>query len=382
MPQPSQTTLPESAEELQRKVLRVRRRARIILLGHGVLAAIAADLAYDLLSMGLFALTGVRTYFPPFFFVVWAVFSIYALRQTRLLTFSRSLDRDHCLKERLTSALRYRTTGAVATPMVAAQAKESLDAIDFQNLRQSLKFRPWHSLAVIALAMAIMVAVTARFPENFVPNNIVFRQGSHLTNLYRHPGPPLEELAMAPQGTAPDGKMDLPAGDAKKKNADEGAEPPEEAPADDEDNTSEEKKTTERVKDKKRPGEMTPKKKPAADKPLPGEKKKVTRTEASDKGGNITKTPAVEATHQPSPLAEKPYRGLAPEPLGFTPGEARRYIPPIPLFRLLMGEAKSDGLIDPEAITIVPEAYQERYREHIIAYFEKLKSLREEHHGP
>ena len=188
MPHASQRSLPESAGELQRKILQVRRKARIILLGRALLVAIAADLIYDILSLGLFVLTGARTYFPLFFFVAWTVFSIYALRKTRLLTFNRSLDRQHRLKDRLTSALRYRTTGVVAAPMVAAQAKESLDAIDFQHLRQSFRFRPWYSLAVIALAMTTMASIKARFPEHFDPRNIVFRQAARLTDLYRHPG--------------------------------------------------------------------------------------------------------------------------------------------------------------------------------------------------
>jgi len=378
MPHASQRSLPESAEELQRKVLRVRRKARIILLGRALLAAIAADLAYDLLSLGLFILTGARTYFPPFFFVAWTVFSIYALRKTRLLTFNRSLDRQHRLKDRLTSALRYRTTGVVAAPMVAAQARESLEAIDFQHLRQAFRFKPWYSLAVIALAMTAMASIKARFPEHFDPRNIVFRQAARLTDLYRHPGSLPEELAMAPQGTAADGPTDSPAGDAEEKNTEEGAEHPEKAAAKD----KEAKKEATVVEAKKPPQDKAAPKKEAADTPVPQEKKRVTRTIASEQGGGITKTPAVEATRRASPLAEKPYRGIAPEPLGFTPGEAQRYIPPIPLFKLLMGEAKSSGLVDPEAITVVPEAYQERYRDHIIAYFEKLQSLREEHHGP
>jgi len=384
MPHASQRSLPESAGELQRKILQVRRKARIILLGRALLVAIAADLIYDLLSLGLFVLTGARTYFPPFFFVAWTVFSIYALRKTRLLTFSRSLDRQHRLKDRLTSALRYRTTGLVAAPMVAAQAKESLDAIDFQHLRQSFRFKPWYSLAVIALAMTTMVSIKARFPEHFDPRNIVFRQAARLTDLYRHPGSLPEELAMAPQGTAANGPTDSPAGDAEEKNTEEGVEHPEKAPAatEDKDDAKPKKERAEVVEDKKPPQKKAPPKKTAADRPAPGKKKRVTRTTASEEGGDITKTPAVEATRRPSPLAEKPYRGIAPEPLGFTPGEAQRYIPPIPLFKLLMGEMKSSGLVDPEAITIVPEAYQERYREHIIAYFEKLQSLREEHHGP
>jgi len=384
MPHASQRSLPESAEELQRKVLLVRRRARIVLLGHAFLAAIAADLVYDLLSLAIFVLTGARTYFPPFFFVVFTVFSIYALRETRLLTFSRTLDHEHRLKDRLTSALCYRTMRIVDAPMVAAQAKESIDAIDFQRLRKSVKFKPWYSLAIIALAATTMVTLAARFPKYFIPKNIVYRQAARLVDIYRHPRSLPAELAMAPQEAATDGDLGLPAGDAGEKNAAESTKPPEKEPAaaDDKDDKDDEEAKNEAKKAKKPPHDKAPPKKETAGTPVPREKKRVMRTIASERGGVITKAPAVEATHRASPLAEKPYRGIAPEPLGFTPGEAQRYIPPIPLFKLLMGEAKSSGLVDPEAITIVPEAYQERYRDHIISYFEKLQSLREEHHGP
>ena len=96
----------------------------------------------------------------------------------------------------------------------------------------------------------------------------------------------------------------------------------------------------------------------------------------------MLKSLSEETTEKPSPLVDKPYQGLAPEPLGLTFREAEAYLPPIPLFRLLMKDAAKEGLVDPESIAIVPEAYQEKYRQHIVAYFEKLQSLREERDGP
>jgi hypothetical protein len=105
--------LPKSAHRLRREVLKTSFRARLILLAQAFLAAVAADLLYDLLNVALFITTGRKMYFPPFFLVVLAVFSVYALRKTRILPFSRMLDANHRLKDRLASAYSYRRSGRV-----------------------------------------------------------------------------------------------------------------------------------------------------------------------------------------------------------------------------------------------------------------------------
>lgn len=382
-------SLPASARNLRRELGRVRRKARMVLLGEAFLAAIAADLLYDLLSLGLFLLTGINTYFPPFFLVVLSVLILSLLLKTRLLPFSRSLDRKHRLKERLTSAFFYQGSDSVPAPIREAQARETLEAVDFSSLRGSYAFRPIYSTAAIVFLVAALGGVMWKYPGLFKPANFVYRQGARVVSSYQHGGPAGDQLAMSSDPSSEEsGANPAPDEDDSNPAAEKAPAPPDETGGE----TDPGEETPERVVKEKKEMEDPPEKNeepprqpgpPDREQEIPPPKEgKPPRPSSSNQGGVIMKSRSVETTEEPSPLADKPYWGLAPEPLGFTFREAEAYLPPIPLFRLLMKDAAQGALIDPESVTIVPEAYQERYRRHIVAYFEKLQSLREEQDGP
>jgi len=382
-------SLPESARSLRQKLCRVRRKARLVLLGEAFLAAVAADLLYDFLSLGLFLFTGVSIYFPPFFLVALSVLVLRLFLKTRLLPLSRALDRKHHLKERLTSAFFYDLSDRVSSPILEAQARETLEAVNFSSLHASYAFRPKYSAAAIVLLVTALGGIMWKYPGLFTPANFVYRQGTRIVSSYQHGGPLDEQFAMfpgPPLGEDPE---------IVSRNENDSSQVEDESAG-----TLEEAGQESDLKDipaeemaaEKKEAEDSPKKsEDLPPQPEPSDRKQDTppqrgkespRTASSDHGGTLLKSPSVETTDRSSPLADKPYRGLAPEPLGFAFREAAAYLPPIPLFQLIMKDAAQGALMDPESVTIVPEAYQEKYRQHIVAYFEKLQSLREEQNGP
>lgn len=381
---------PESARKLRSEVLRIRRRARATLLLEAFLAAVAADLLYYLAGIAVLFLTGRNNYFPPFVLVIFTVLALYALWKTRFLRFSRRLDREQRLKERLTAAESFRLSGRVPPEIVEAQARESLAAIDFPGIRKTFRPRLVAHLGVIALLTVIMGAVVWRFPGIFTPLDYWSRQGRQLVGAFRHknsiedvmanaksqggeerkPGPDDEpDEAGSEEETGDDGD-EMPAEELPPA-AEEAAEP---APEEGEEKVAE--------VENEPPSEPPPPEESRAVDPPPPQEGGQGQTAASSTGGTTGKAEAVAETTRPSPLAEKPYAGLAPEPFLFDREGTKGYLPPIPLFKLFAGSPMKETLIDPDAINIVPEAYEEKYRRHIIAYFEKLQSLRGDRHGP
>ena len=381
---------PESARRLRSEVSRIRLRARAVLLLEAFLAAVAVDFLYDLAGFGVFLLTGKSNYFPPFLFVIFAVFALYALGKTRFLPFCRSLDRKHRLKERLASAEAFRLSGGIPDDVVEAQARESLAAIDLPGIRKTIRPRLAAHLGAIALLAVIMGTIVWQFPGFFEPMNFFTRHGRQIVTSYRHRTSIEEMMAEAERqgdgagesrtGTEPD-EAEEDEGTPEEGEKMAAGEPPPGAEETEESAPEEgEEKVAEAEREESPPEPSLPEEKKAVDAPQPeGEKG---RAASSNTGGVPGKVPAVEETTRPSPLAEKPYAGLAPEPFKFDSERTKGYLPPIPLFKLFAGPPTMETLIDPDAINIVPEAYEEKYRRHIIAYFERLQSFRGDSHGP
>ena len=384
------TQSPKSAGRLRTELQRIRLRARATLLVEAFFAAVIADFLYDLGGLGIFLLTGKSNYFPPFLFVVFAVFALYVLRKTRFLPFCRNLDREHRLKDRLAAAETFRLSGRVPDEVVEAQARETLAAIDFSGIRKTFRPRIAAHLAAITVLACITGAIAWQYPAVFTPMNFFTRQGRQIVTAFRHQSP-IEDI-MEEAGRQK-GDREIGA-DADADEAEVEALPEEEnmgAPPEDPPPGTEVAEESAPEENEEMAAEAE--KKEAPPETLPPREKKAPDSSAADggrgkvaapvtTGGVPGKVPAVEETTRPSPLTEKPYTGLAPEPFRPDGEKTRGYLPPIPFFKLFAENPTKETLIDPDAINIVPEAYEEKYRRHIIAYFEKLQSLRGDRHGP
>lgn len=372
--------LPESAKTLQRTVSGIRRKVRAQLLLKALLSAVAADLLYDVAGIGLVFATGYSIYFPPFFFIVLALFVLVALRRTRTRAFYRRLDREFRLKDRLAAAYEYRRSGSIPPAIVEAQARESLGSVDFSSLRRSLRLRPGYHLAAVALLGGTLALIVWRNPGLYTPGNYLYRQGSAILSRFEHPPVDAEQVFAPGDGQDDEHpRTPFPEEEGEEEREPEAAaeeeagEPePEEAPAEKE-RAAPEPPEPEPVEE----GEEA--RHPVSDDSGAGRERagegEAPRAGPSNTGGTTSKSPSVEVTDRPSPLIEKPYTGLAPESARLDAEGAGGYLPPIPLFKLLGGPSRG-SFFDPETIYIVPEAYHARYREHIVAYFEKLQTFR------
>ena len=379
MATPGGGPLGEHGRILRDAVLRLRRRARAHLLAKALLAAVAADLLYDLAGIGVALLTGRSITFSPFIVVVFAVFVVFALRATSLRAFSRRLDGEHGLKSRLAAAEEFRRSGRVPAAIVEAQARETLRSVDFAAIRRSLRFSPAAHLGAIAFSGGLLGLILWGFPGLFQPQGFLLRQGGALVSRFSHPQ--VDAPLLRASGGGGGGDEAAP-GEAKPKSEERGK------PAAGEDRKQPEPPEREaREKPREQVAGKKPERRPEQAKPPgdpregPGKAKPPSPPQGPRKGGGAAgaaapeKLASVEVTRKPSPLAARPRPGLAPEGVRLDPRAGGAYLPPIPLFRLLAG-SRGGALVDPDTVQIVPGAYDARYRRHIIAYFEKLQALR------
>lgn len=375
-------------ERLHRLVSRLRRRAALSWSATALIAALAADLGYDLANLLLVRLTGKSLYFPVLFPLAMALLAAVIVRRTRPQAFCRSLDDAFNLKDRLAAAERYRRTPGIPAAVVAAQAAETLARIDPRALASRFAFRPRLPGALLLLVAGAWVGVRLFLPEQFMPpRNLLLQQGQVLVaRAFRHPrvavgpgGAPgrrrgrIEVTSVPPEGVAePSPAPTAPTGAPAAPVPPTGPPPPE----------------PKKPEEAGRPEEKGPQPRTAPSEPQPAPPAAAARQPGADatdnrkdsRGGVAPpKAASVEVGKAVAPLGVRPDGTLAP-PLADLKAGAGAYLPPVPLFRLL-GRAAAGALLDPETLYVEPDTYQPRYRDHLVRYFERLQQLGENRHG-
>lgn len=379
-----------AAGALARSVRRVRGRARAVLLGTAAIAALAADVWYEIAANGIALLLNVEIYFTLFFLVAFAVLAGGVLLRTRLEPFSRALDARFALKERLGAAAAYRASRSIPAVIVEAQARESSAAIDFAALRRSFRFRPYGALLALSLGVALTAWLVWRYPEQVQPRNLVFHGGSLMKAAGRgHGARPADGDRGGREKTAArrEGPTDrqgapakvppsLPGGKGKDRQGPQPADP----------GRKPENGATAAKEPEPAPGRNTRN----AVGPAPG---KGTTTSpgrsdgqaaaARDTTGTPTRSRSFEDTRGVSAVTAIPEGGpgapqsdLRARDQGQPPA-----LPPLPFFRLLSGKQRAEALLDPGTITIILEAYPAKYRSHLEAFLKALQSRREQKSG-
>ena len=381
----SSTAAPGS-RELRREVARVRRRARAVLLAGAVVAALAADLWYEILTFWIFRYFRVSIWFPLFSLVAFAVFAAAVVRRTRTFRLSAMLDGRFALKERLSSAFRFGSIPGMPADLREAQAHETLRAVDFGRLRASFRFRPWGALALLVAGIGIASWHVYRYPESFNPSSIAFRQARVVF------------VAVKSLGGGRDGAGTRGAGDASQQGdsghprvalvpeeGSSGKEPPPGAQSgrttDEQPPPGKEKNSGDAPEPPQKPPEH-PESSPDRKPPSPdrrGEGKSARL--GPDEGGSFGRPVSLEETDGISPPTARPESGLAAGAANLRGPGAGPALPPLPFVRLLGAGKPAGVLFDPESLNIVLEAYPSKYREHLETYLKALQALREERHG-
>lgn len=367
------------SRELHREVARVRRRARAVWLAGAVVAALAADAWYEVVSFWAFRLLQVHIWFPLFSLVAFAVFAAAVARRTGPLRLAALLDVRFALKERLVSAIRFERLPRVPADLREAQARETLRAVDFGRLRASFRFRPWGALAFLAAGAGLFGWHIHRYPELFNPSSVVFRQGRVVFLAVKSIG---SGGSSGDAGSPEDASQQLPDSHPQVALVPEDGVPKQETPPPAETGGTPEgqpppggeKGSPEAPGDQKRPPghPETP--------PEGRGEGKVTRLGA-DEGGAFGRQASLEETDAISPPTARPESGLAAGAADLRGPNAGPSLPPLPFVRLLGAGAQPAVLFDPETLNIVLEAYPPKYREHLETYLKALQTLTEDRNG-
>ncbi|MHB8834971.1 MAG: hypothetical protein ACYC9Y_04605 [Candidatus Methylomirabilia bacterium] len=379
----SSAAAPDSLE-LRREVGRVRRRARIVLLAGAVVAALAADVWYEIFTFGIWWYSRVNVYFPLFFFVALAVFAVGVARRTATLPLSTALDEKFSLKARLAAASRFERLSRVPEDLREAQARETLRAVDFSRLRSSYRLRPWGAIAWLIVGSGIAGLLMHRFPAVFNPNNLVFRQGRVVFMTVKSIS---NKAANGGAGAGGDPPRQFPAGhpqvalvlkDSPDREAPPGAQPSgstgEKPPPGGGNRSGDE--TEPGGKPPTHPEPSPDRKSPDADRSGAG---KEARPGSAD-GSTRSRPVSLEETDGISPPTARPESGMAGPAMDLRGPDGGPSLPPLPFVRLL-GGAQPGALFDPETLNIVLEAYPPKYREHLESYLKILQSLSERPNG-
>ncbi len=383
-------SLPASVDALRLKLDSLRWKARLAMLATALLAALAVDEAYNAVGIGIVLLRGPSIYFPPLLLIVLAVLSAYVLRSTRPSAFSRRLDRDFALKDRLSSARLFRRPGAVPAEVAEAQARECLDRVDFAAMRRRFRFRPRLPLLAIAVFGGVILLAWWRHPGLFTPQSFLLRHGMSLYRVMRPDMRSPSRLSGYVPGEEEDGRrpespasQDRRVGEKapdKKEEAKKPAAKEDEKPAPSARQKEPEEKDKEKERDKEKRGRQEEKereaRRPKGD--LPSARRPLTLYgRGRPSGMNVSQ----ETTAGTSSPVERPDESQAPLFTGVPRQPGQPYLPPIPLLKL-KDKRPGEAFVDPDTVYIQPESYREKYRRHITAYFEKLTKLKEEAHGP
>lgn len=360
---------------------RVCRRARAVALGGAVIAALAADVWYEVGSFWAFRLFKVWIWNPPFFFVALVVFAAQAVRRTGTLALSRSLDAEFALKERLVSAFRFAQLAGLPADIREAQARETLRAVDFRRLRASFRFRPWGQLVLLAAGCGVTAVLMYRYPGVFNPRSVAFRQSRVVFQV-------VKDLATGPR----EGAESPGAGDGQQGGGDhplvalvpESKSPKQGAPTESPSGGGTDEKSP---PGRNEPSPPAPSEESSTRHPgnKPGEKPPPGAGPGShpgpDEGGALGRSASLEETEGISPPTPRPESGLATAVADLRVPGSGPALPPLPFVRLFGGGTQAGTLLDPESLNIVLESYPPKYREQLASYFKALQDLRASRKG-
>lgn len=366
-----------AARELARSVRNVRTRARAMLFGSAAIAALAADVWYEIAGNALALFLRVDIYFPLFFLVAFAVLASGVFLKTQFEAFSRDLDTRFSLKERLGAAATYRTSRTIPAAVIEAQAREAAAAIDFAALRRSFRFRPYRALLALGLGTIVLGWLAWRYPDRFEPRNLMFRHGGTLMTLadLRQGGgteKPGSRLQGAPERPAapPRKPMTLTASTGNTQDGTQESNP--------------DQQHGKAVPAGKKPEPPPAQQAPDPGRPAPGKSASPPPAQSNsqtsayrDTNWSREQSRAYEETRRVSPATAKPAGGPSAPLPDLRAAVRGQPLPPLPFFRLLSGKQPADALLDPGTVTIILEAYPGKYRSHLEAFLKALQSRRE-----